>query len=66
MIADGLCWCAQCGDEEVHVSMGHKLCRYCRHPELAKMKADLVQRYIDAGLPVPDDFSHILGPADGD
>ena len=66
MIADGLIWCAGCGQEEVNISMGHKECRFCRHPKLAEMKQDLIDRYVKAGLPVPDDFSAILGQDDSD
>ena len=66
MIADGLAWCEGCGDEEVHTSMGHRKCRFCRHPGLKKLKDDLTRRYIDAGLPVPSDFSAILGPDSSD
>lgn len=66
MIADGLIWCEGCGEEEVNISMGHKLCRYCRHPELGEMKRKLIARYVKAGLPIPSDFSAILGPDDAD
>lgn len=66
MIGDGLMWCQECGDEVVNVTMGHKICRFCRHPKLAELKQDLIRRYTEAGLPVPDDFSAILGQDDAD
>lgn len=64
MIAEGLIWCQGCGEESVNVAMGHKECRYCRHPALGEMKKDLIARYTKAGLPVPDDLSFVLGNED--
>ena len=66
MIGPGLIWCSGCGETAVRADMGHKKCRMCRHPELAKTKRDLIKRYVQAGLPIPDDFSPILGPETSD
>lgn len=66
MIADGLIWCESCGEQQVNIAMGHRKCRYCRHPKLGELKAKITKRYVDAGLPVPSDFSAFLGPDDSD